>query len=125
VLYDHQTPAAPAAPSPDSDMSDDEDKPTSTLPVPTLSADAGTAGVEDVCVLPGVLSQCATVLRGIMRRREAQAAFNEPVDPVERGIPEYHTRVHQPMDLGTVKQRLHAGYYTHSEGTGVKEEASV
>lgn len=57
------------------------------------------------------LQLCLQVLRGIMRRRESQAAFNEPVDPVERDIPHYHLVVKRPMDLGTVKQRLMAGYY--------------
>lgn len=37
--------------------------------------------------------------------------FNSPVDPVALGIPDYFTIVKHPMDLGTVKKRLEAGFY--------------
>jgi hypothetical protein len=37
--------------------------------------------------------------------------FNRPVDAVALGILDYHTVVTQPMDLGTVKGRLHAVAY--------------
>lgn len=37
--------------------------------------------------------------------------FNRPVDAVALGLLDYHTVVTQPMDLGTVKGRLHAVAY--------------
>ena len=67
---------------------------------------------ESVVTLPPTLQLCVAVLKGLMRRREAQAAFNEPVDPVERDYPQYNEVVSHPTDLGTVKERLLGGYYT-------------
>jgi hypothetical protein len=37
--------------------------------------------------------------------------FNQPVDPVALGLADYHLLVTRPMDLGTVKIRLHAAAY--------------
>ena len=37
--------------------------------------------------------------------------FQEPVDPKQDGAPNYSNVVSEPMDLGTVKQRLSTNYY--------------
>ncbi|KAG7372195.1 bromodomain containing protein [Nitzschia inconspicua] len=37
--------------------------------------------------------------------------FNQPVDPVALGLPDYDQIVRRPMDLGTVKRRLYAIAY--------------
>jgi hypothetical protein len=37
--------------------------------------------------------------------------FNQPVDPIALGLPDYDQIVKRPMDLGTVKRRLHAVLY--------------
>lgn len=37
--------------------------------------------------------------------------FNHPVDPVALELPDYHLVVTRPIDLGTVKKRLHAVAY--------------
>jgi hypothetical protein len=37
--------------------------------------------------------------------------FEEPVDPVSLNIPDYPQIVKNPMDIGTVRKRLHEGYY--------------
>ena len=37
--------------------------------------------------------------------------FNVPVDPVALGLPDYFAIIKQPMDLGTVKKRLHSLEY--------------
>jgi len=37
--------------------------------------------------------------------------FNVPVDPVVLGLPDYFTIIKHPMDLGTVKKRLHSLEY--------------
>jgi hypothetical protein len=37
--------------------------------------------------------------------------FNVPVDPFALGIPDYHDIIKKPMDLGTVKNRLHCLFY--------------
>ncbi|XP_049909115.1 bromodomain-containing protein 3a isoform X1 [Epinephelus moara] len=37
--------------------------------------------------------------------------FYTPVDAVRLGLPDYHTIITSPMDLGTIKQRLENNYY--------------
>jgi Histone acetylation protein/Bromodomain len=41
--------------------------------------------------------------------------FNHPVDPVALGLPDYDRIIKRPMDLGTVKRRLHAIAYRSRE----------
>jgi hypothetical protein len=47
-----------------------------------------------------------------MARKSAEAAFNEPWDPVEMGLPSLRDTVKEPMDLNTVKARYTQGYYS-------------
>ena len=97
----------------DADMGEGAEKRSRQLNTPKVdpTAAATAAAADDVSALPLVLQLCYQVLKGLMRRREAQAAFNEPVDPVDRDIPHYHLVVKSPMDLGTIKDRLLSGYY--------------
>lgn len=37
--------------------------------------------------------------------------FEEPVDPVTLNIPDYPTIVKNPMDIGTIRKRIHECYY--------------
>ncbi|TDH01868.1 hypothetical protein EPR50_G00167140 [Perca flavescens] len=37
--------------------------------------------------------------------------FHQPVDAVRLGLPDYHTIITSPMDLGTIKKRLENNYY--------------
>ena len=37
--------------------------------------------------------------------------FEEPVDPITLNIPDYPQIVKNPMDIGTVRKRLHEGFY--------------
>eukprot|EP00668_Euglena_longa_P043121 GGOE01057162.1.p2 GENE.GGOE01057162.1~~GGOE01057162.1.p2 ORF type:complete len:282 (+),score=95.51 GGOE01057162.1:88-933(+) len=60
------------------------------------------------------LKQILTVLR---RHRDA-GAFNQPVDAQALQIPDYHTIIQHPMDLGTVAKKLdnyHQHYTTAQE----------
>jgi len=41
--------------------------------------------------------------------------FNTPVDPVALRLPDYYTIVTNPMDLGTVKTKLHSMHYQSRE----------
>ncbi len=50
-----------------------------------------------------------------MQRKVAEAAFNDPWDPVDMDLPLLHSVVTQPMDLNTVRARFTAGFY--SSGT--------
>ena len=45
------------------------------------------------------------------RIRPRRGLFNVPVDPVALGLPDYFAIIKQPMDLGTVKKRLHSLEY--------------
>ena len=49
-----------------------------------------------------VLDECERILRALMEH-DCAVPFLEPVDPVGLGIPDYFTRIKNPMDLGTVK----------------------
>ena len=37
--------------------------------------------------------------------------FHEPVDPEKLSIPDYHEVVKNPIDFGTIKQRLNTNHY--------------
>jgi len=44
-------------------------------------------------------------------RCNATTIFHKPVDPDRLGIPDYFEIVKEPIDLGTIKQRLNHNYY--------------
>ncbi|XP_061733063.1 bromodomain-containing protein 2-like isoform X1 [Nerophis ophidion] len=50
------------------------------------------------------------VVRGVWRHYFAWP-FYHPVDAVALQLPDYHTVITNPMDLGTIKQRLENNYY--------------
>uniref|UniRef100_UPI00358FDFD2 bromodomain-containing protein 2-like n=1 Tax=Myxine glutinosa TaxID=7769 RepID=UPI00358FDFD2 len=37
--------------------------------------------------------------------------FHQPVDSVSLKLPDYHKKIKQPMDMGTIKKRLESNYY--------------
>ena len=41
--------------------------------------------------------------------------FHEPVDIVKFGIPDYYNIIKQPMDFGTIKQRLSSNHYNRPQ----------
>lgn len=53
----------------------------------------------------------APLLRKLMESKHNRGVFNEPVDPVALNIPEYTTIITEPMDLGTIRQKLEDGKY--------------
>lgn len=55
--------------------------------------------------------QCATVLLKLMNHSFGWV-FNEPVDPVKLGIPDYFSIITKPMDLGTIKKKLEKQLYS-------------
>ena len=57
-----------------------------------------------------LLKQCTTLLRKLMSHKHGWV-FNEPVDAEKLGLHDYHTLIQKPMDLGTIKKRLHAKLY--------------
>ncbi|GMH39344.1 hypothetical protein BSKO_07242 [Bryopsis sp. KO-2023] len=52
------------------------------------------------------------VLKQVMRNRLAQTFFNKPVDPEALGIPDYPHIIKEPMDLGTILEKLGNDDYT-------------
>ncbi|KAM1138670.1 hypothetical protein COP2_037596 [Malus domestica] len=58
--------------------------------------------------------QCLTILKTLMSKKESWP-FNEPVDPVKLGIPDYFRIISYPMDLGTVKSKLQKDLYLSAE----------
>lgn len=51
------------------------------------------------------------VLQKLMSHDRNRNTFNEPVDPVALGIPNYFSVIKKPMDLGTVMARLRSRQY--------------
>jgi Transcription factor involved in chromatin remodeling, contains bromodomain len=47
--------------------------------------------------------------------------FEDPVDPVSLNIPDYPLIVKNPMDIGTIRKRLHEGYYNENIEDFVKD----
>ena len=47
--------------------------------------------------------------------------FEDPVDPISLNIPDYPLVVKRPMDIGTVRKRLHEGYYNGEIENFVKD----
>jgi len=43
--------------------------------------------------------------------KNTSAPFNQPVDPVALNIPDYPIVIKNPMDLGTVRNKLRANAY--------------
>ncbi|EXJ81745.1 hypothetical protein A1O1_07810 [Capronia coronata CBS 617.96] len=74
---------------------------------------AATNGITDGddSVTPARLAHMRKVISNL-KKSNASAAFRLPVDPVALNIPNYPLVVTQPMDLGTIDQRLKRNEYT-------------
>lgn len=62
----------------------------------------------------GYKVECAKILKTLMTHKFGPI-FNEPVDPVELGIPDYFTIISHPMDLGTICKKLDDDIYSSTE----------
>ena len=51
------------------------------------------------------LRQCTALLKPL-HKMEAAFAFRMPVDPEALNLPDYHTVIKRPMDLGTIQEKL-------------------
>jgi len=56
--------------------------------------------------------QCLNVLKKMITAKKLSWAFNEPVDPVALGIPDYPAIIKHPMDLKTIEGLLLSGSIT-------------
>ena len=54
------------------------------------------------------------LLQMLMQHKDNHGIFNVPVDPEKQNLPTYYSIVQQPLDLGTIRDRLACGEYTSS-----------
>jgi E1A/CREB-binding protein len=69
--------------------------------------------LRNICALRSeyVMRIAKPVLQKLMSHDRNRNTFNQPVDPVELGIPTYFETIKVPMDLGTVMSNLRGGRY--------------
>ncbi|KAH9327244.1 hypothetical protein KI387_007422, partial [Taxus chinensis] len=63
---------------------------------------------------PPFMNKCNELLKHLMNHKYAYV-FNDPVDPIKLGIPDYFTVIKSPMDLGTIKSKLKSNLYSSPE----------
>ena len=57
-----------------------------------------------------MMEKCSAILKLIQEKDASGGAyFLEPVDPVAHNIPTYHQVITNPMDLGTIQEKMEAG----------------
>jgi len=56
-------------------------------------------------------SRAAKLLLSTLMKHKNAWPFNQPVDPVALGIPDYFDVIQNPMDLSTIKTKLDKGSY--------------
>eukprot|EP01107_Rhizomastix_libera_P000465 TRINITY_DN1085_c0_g1_i1.p1 TRINITY_DN1085_c0_g1~~TRINITY_DN1085_c0_g1_i1.p1 ORF type:complete len:949 (+),score=258.41 TRINITY_DN1085_c0_g1_i1:159-2849(+) len=66
---------------------------------------------QNECGIPSKLNRKIKSLLNSMRQRPDGIYFNEPVDPIALGIPQYPSIIKHPMDFGTIMSRLERGKY--------------
>ena len=54
------------------------------------------------------------LLQLLMQHKDNHGIFNVPVDPEAQNLPTYYSIVTEPMDLGTIRDKLARGEYTSS-----------
>ena len=64
------------------------------------------------------LRQCTALLKPLLKS-ESATAFLEPVDPVMLQLPDYLTVITQPMDLGTIQNKLNTSQYASAIRTAL------
>ncbi|KAF0929364.1 hypothetical protein E2562_021392 [Oryza meyeriana var. granulata] len=67
--------------------------------------------VSTVLTEDAILKQCDAILKKLMTQKYSHI-FNTPVDVVKLNIPDYFQIIKNPMDLGTVRNKLDSGSYT-------------
>ena len=98
----------------DGEASSDNLPPSTTPPLPNPLNDSTMLKTHVAALrLEADLYPIRLVLSRLMAHQthNKKGLFNHPVDPIALGLADYHTVVTRPMDLGTVKRRLHAVAY--------------
>merc|ERR1711912_200050 len=57
-----------------------------------------------------IRTHCTPVLKSLMGNKNA-APFNQPVDYIKLGIPDYPKIITHPMDFGTIEGKLNSAAY--------------
>ncbi|MCO5554179.1 hypothetical protein L7F22_007705 [Adiantum nelumboides] len=57
-----------------------------------------------------VMGKCIEILESL-KRKDSNGVFLEPVDVGKYNIPDYHSIIEKPMDLGTIDKKLHNEEY--------------
>lgn len=60
------------------------------------------------------LQQCSALLNRLKRNSNA-GPFLQPVDPIALGIPDYFEKIKNPIDMGTIKEKLANKQYKKAE----------
>ena len=63
------------------------------------------------------MRQCLGVVKELARKKGGHL-FNEPVDPVALGLPDYFEVVEDPLDLGTIQRGIEQGFYLQPDRDG-------
>ncbi|KAJ7567692.1 hypothetical protein O6H91_01G002400 [Diphasiastrum complanatum] len=58
-----------------------------------------------------IMKQCGTLLKKLMTHKHGWV-FNDPVDAVKLGLPDYHKVIRSPMDLGTIRNKVFSRKYS-------------
>ncbi|RRT61411.1 hypothetical protein B296_00019400 [Ensete ventricosum] len=84
-------------------------EPWASKPSGTFSAKANKDS-ESEKHLAAMMKKCGQILSKLMKHKKS-IWFNTPVDVVGMGLHDYFQIIKAPMDLGTVKKKLHKGLY--------------
>ncbi|KAK8939455.1 Transcription factor GTE4 [Platanthera guangdongensis] len=71
-------------------------------------------GEIDRTALTNPFNSCKELLSKLMKHKHGWI-FNVPVDVQKLNIPDYHTIIKRPMDLGTIRSRLNKNWYKAPE----------
>ena len=78
-------------------------------PFPHMSHPIRPTYHRNMCFSLSWEEQCKRLLSTLMSNKIAEP-FNVPVDPVALGLPDYFSVIKTPMDMGTIKTRLHGSF---------------
>lgn len=69
---------------------------------------------DNVELLSGEMEGCSIILQNLMNHKHGWM-FNEPVDAMKLCIPDYHMIIKNPMDFGTINNKLKTFLYSNAK----------
>ncbi|KAL0212456.1 hypothetical protein RCL1_006082 [Eukaryota sp. TZLM3-RCL] len=88
-------------------------RPPTLIPIPIPDSHARPGGKRPSTDMN--MQTCVTIVCDLINDPKGGHLFASPVDPNTCGAPDYYERIHNPMDLGTVRSRVLNGYYRSVE----------